>query len=132
MAFCILQDELYNQGGASGSFFVKVKNARQNINKGRPKSKPRPADQDEEQLIQYFKNCVISNERENLILKMKDTVSLRQNIIRQTSKQILECFNFYYADPTFVSYISQRLSRSVFLSNCLLFVLLCRYSSISS
>lgn len=96
-----LQDELYNFAGQSGQFFVKIKNARQNINRTKPKS--RAIDQEEEDLIQYFKNCVVINERDDLIKRLKDTVPLRQNIIKVTSQNIHECFSFYYADPTIVS-----------------------------
>lgn len=95
------KEQLYNHKAGSGQFFVKIKNEKR---KNKVKnSADIPLNEDETDLIQFFKNCVIRNERDQLVLKLKDTVPLRKEVLRKTGTNFHDSFGFYFADATLVS-----------------------------
>lgn len=65
------------------------------------------SEDEENNLILLFKNCVISQPSQKTELKaaMKKTVALRDRLIVETKTNILEYFGFFYAAPDLVNWI---------------------------
>lgn len=69
--------------------------------------------------MQYFKNCVVQLNRDELVQKLQETVDVRRNILKDNSGSIQKIFPFYFVDPNLVSYLS--------FAWCLYYVLLPLY-----
>lgn len=98
------KDRIYNHGGKVGKFYNKVHNERNKLKKRKGHSSASPTlEPEEEELIEYFKHCVVRTERDELIAKLRDTVDLRKRLLRDNATNFHESFSFYFADSNLVS-----------------------------
>lgn len=56
-----------------------------------------------EQFMVYFRNCVVSKEKPLLIDRLQQTKKLRNSILKIDKKDIMEIFPFYFTSPDLVS-----------------------------
>lgn len=56
-------------------------------------------------LMQYFKNCVVHQNRNELKEKMKTSLEFRRNLLKNPKVAIYKMFPFYFVDPTLVTNI---------------------------
>lgn len=62
---------------------------------------------DDNTLMQYFKNCVVNQNQAELREKLKNSVEFRRALLKNPEKPIYKLFPFYFVDPTLVNrYIS--------------------------
>lgn len=56
------------------------------------------------ELMQYFKNCVVDRNKEELKEKLKSCVEFRREILNEPQQPIYKIFGFYFVDPELVKY----------------------------
>lgn len=123
--FLICQDLLYNSGKSSGFIFntlaYRKKKAKSvivlednnnadiaqaleacSINE---EGKEIPED-DINNILAYFKSCLVSEEQPELIEKMRETETIRSNILLSDNHDLQETFPFYFSCPKLVSMIT--------------------------
>lgn len=59
-----------------------------------------------DQFMVYFRNCVVSKEKPLLIDQMRQTKKLRNRILKEDKKDIMEIFPFYFTFPDLVSSVA--------------------------
>lgn len=59
-----------------------------------------------DQFMVYFRNCVVSKEKPSLIEKLQQTKNLRNSILKDDKKDIMEIFPFYFTSPDLVSSVA--------------------------
>lgn len=59
-------------------------------------------DENSAELMQFFKNCVVANDKEELKRKLAESIEFRRQILREPQKPIHEMFGFYFVDPELV------------------------------
>lgn len=100
---------LYNIHAQSGFLFDKLRNNQRKNNQIGIQHDAIPEDyvpidaDDEANLIQYFKNCVIRNEMDDLKEKLCSTVNYRRVLLLNPPEPIHRMFGFYYVSPELVS-----------------------------
>lgn len=107
------QTELYDPDNRSGFLLYKLQNMKKLENrkqKGNANDNMRGTapltDDEENELILYFKNCVISRQnKEELKAKLKDTVQFRNQLMLRKNINFPETFSFYFASPEMVNYL---------------------------
>lgn len=57
------------------------------------------------ELILFFKTCVVHNDMQELKAKMKETVNFRRSLILKKETRFPELFPFYFVDSELVSYL---------------------------
>lgn len=57
---------------------------------------------DDNTLMQYFKNCVVNQNQAELREKLKNSVEFRRALLKNPEKPIYKLFPFYFVDPTLV------------------------------
>lgn len=82
---------------------------------------------DDSALIQFFKNCVISNEKELILKKLSETVALRQALIKKSSTTFHELFGFYFGDPSIVIVFIEILTQIRYIVIVMFFVFTHRF-----
>lgn len=55
-----------------------------------------------DELMQYFKNCVVAQDRENLMKRLESSVEYRRMILKNPHEHIYKLFPFYFVDPELV------------------------------
>lgn len=61
------------------------------------------SEEEKKEIIMYFKACVVRIEKTSLISKLKETVNLRIEIMKNAETNITEIFPFYFVEPDLVS-----------------------------
>lgn len=61
------------------------------------------SEEEKNEIMMYFKTCVVRNEKTSLIEKLKETVNLRIDIMKNAETNITESFPFYFVEPSLVS-----------------------------
>lgn len=58
----------------------------------------------EEELVYlaYFKTCLVARDKDILKIKMKQSISLREKVIRRREIKFVESFPFYFVSPDLV------------------------------
>lgn len=59
--------------------------------------------EENKQLIQYFKNYVVGNNRDEFNRKLSESVEFRRNLLISPPEPIHKMFGFYFADPSIVN-----------------------------
>lgn len=60
---------------------------------------------DDIDLMQYFRNCVVNQNQPELREKLKNSVEFRRPLLNNPGNPIYKLFPFYFVDPTLVDYI---------------------------
>lgn len=55
-----------------------------------------------EEILTFFKTCLVLEEKSALIEKLSQTMNLRCNILNANSRDVREIFPFYFVDPDLV------------------------------
>lgn len=68
-----------------------------------PKAKnyERPIE-NEAELIDFLKQCVVANDKQMLKSKLGETITLRQKLLRQNTDDYADFMAFYFTDPELV------------------------------
>lgn len=56
-----------------------------------------------DELLEYFKPCVVQNDREELKQKLADSIEFRRKILSNPPEPIHKIFSFYFVDPELVA-----------------------------
>lgn len=101
---------LYNANAQTGFLFDKLRNIQRKNNQIPIQHDTIPEEyvpidaDDEANLIQYFKNCVIRNELNDLKEKLRSTINYRRELLLNPPEPIHKMFGFYFVSPELVSY----------------------------
>lgn len=57
---------------------------------------------DEEELMKFFKNCVVAQDRSILKVKLETSIEFRRKILKNPPAPIKNIFAFYFVDPNLV------------------------------
>ena len=60
-------------------------------------------DQDENDVLQYLKNCVVHQNKEELKQVLASCVEFRRRILNDPQQPIYKMFGFYFVDPELVT-----------------------------
>lgn len=52
----------------------------------------------------YFKTCLVEKEIDILKIKMRQTIDLREKVLRKNDVKFFEAFSFYFVAPDLVQY----------------------------
>lgn len=55
------------------------------------------------ELMQFFKNCVVDQQKDELKMKMTECVEYRRQILANPPEPIHKMFGFYFVDPELVN-----------------------------
>lgn len=61
------------------------------------------SEEEQEQVLTYFKTCLVRNEKNVLLEKLKETVSLRMGVLTARRTNFAENFPFYFVSPDLAS-----------------------------
>lgn len=53
----------------------------------------------------FFKTCLIDRDKEILKIKLKQTIAMRQKVLKRRETKFIESFPFYFLSPELVSFI---------------------------
>lgn len=110
-----MQDLLYDNAKRKGALYQKIvyskaKERRVQLNEQHVPSDPQlPIEMNQldetqmEELILFFKTCVVRNSMTELKSKLKETVSARRKLISAKETRFPELFPFYFVDCNLVS-----------------------------
>lgn len=62
------------------------------------------SEEEEKAAMLFFRTCVVHRDREQLKIKLKQTVKARENLIRKKGTKFHQVFPFYFIDPMLVCY----------------------------
>lgn len=63
-----------------------------------------PAEQTNlDELMQFFKNCVVDQQKDELKMKMAESVAHRRIVLANPPEPIYKMFGFYFVDPELVN-----------------------------
>lgn len=93
----VFQDLLYNIKAKSGFLYHKIKNNKMRTAK-------QATDFNEEELIEFLKQCVVSNDHKKLKGKLCETVPLRRRLLKENGDDFRAFLKFYFVDPTLVQF----------------------------
>lgn len=63
----------------------------------------RLSDEEKEDLMLFFKNCIIPRDKPKLLETLKETISFRKEIFALEATRLANCFAFYFTSPDIVS-----------------------------
>lgn len=102
-----LQDLLYDAARKSGFLYNAL-----NYNKKKRKAASAPViledeiqmtEEDKEETINFFKRCVLPDDRKSVEKRMIETKSFRRRLIVDDLQKYQECWQFYFVCPDLVS-----------------------------
>lgn len=89
---------LYNSKAKSGILYHKIKNT---------KPKKAQSNLSEDDLKDFLKHCVVSNDRVKLKEKLQETAALRRLLLQKDGDDFRDFFKFYFVDPSLVRFQKQ-------------------------
>lgn len=96
-----MQDDFYNAKSKKGTIFHRIKNMSA-ANKTKPVNIP-----NEQELIDFLKQCVVSKDKQKLKSKLGETVDLRRKLMSQSNNEFADFMAFYFEDPELVGFLIQ-------------------------
>lgn len=94
---------LYDSANRTGFLYNKLRNKnRANTSNNNNSNEPNTDNSDVEGLIQFFKNCVVRDQKEELKKQMESSVSTRRTILADAKTNIHIAFPFYFVDVELV------------------------------
>lgn len=109
--------------GRGGFLYEKIRTRNKKINSDEDENHNRESeqtlpdflinDQDAEELMQFFRNCVVAHNKEELKDKMKSSVAFRRNILKNPPEPMFKIFGFYFVDPELVCFFFHLLCTSI-------------------
>lgn len=119
ISFILSKDLLYNSKARSGILYHKIKNT---------KPKKVQSELSEDDLKDFLKHCVVSNDRTKLKEKFQETVALRRLLLQTNGDDFRDFFKFYFVDPSLVRFKTTDLYRGnlMFVVFFVDFIRLCR------
>lgn len=57
---------------------------------------------DELEFLLFFKSCIVDRDREILKIKLKQSIEMREALVRKKDTQFHKVFPFYFIDPTLI------------------------------
>lgn len=61
---------------------------------------------EELELLLYFRTCIVNRDKEILKIKLKQTIELRETLIKKKDTVFYQSFPFYFVSPDLVIYFS--------------------------
>lgn len=77
-------------------------------------------DEQKEDVLKYFKRCVMPKDLKDVKKKMQETKELRRDCILNDFQKYQECWNFYFAAPELVKFFLFLLSVNEVVSNSII------------
>lgn len=56
----------------------------------------------------YFKTCVVSEQKDELLKKLEETIEIRKILLKDSETNFSEIFPFYFVSPDTVSIVTDR------------------------
>lgn len=56
----------------------------------------------EGELMNFLKQCVVANDKQALKAKLRETITLRQKLLKQNNSEYADFMAFYFTDPELV------------------------------
>lgn len=119
--------------GHSGFLYEKLRNKSRNVNSDENQNEivfntERERESHEflidaeaaDELMQFFRNCVVSQNKEEIIEKLKYSVEFRRSILQNPPEPIFKIFGFYFVDPELV--IWKKKPQNYAFSMCVFFI----------
>lgn len=107
LIFSLLQDLLYDTTKQSGFLFNALKYENQKKRKATKAVELAVdgntfTDEEKENILKYFKRCVLPKEQKMVMKKMKETKTMRRELILNDFYKYRECWQFYFVSPELV------------------------------
>lgn len=62
-----------------------------------------PDESEKEEILKFFKRCVLPKDQKEVEKKMKETKAFRRSVILNDFPKYLTCWQFYFSSPELVS-----------------------------
>lgn len=110
LQYCLVQEALYDKKKQKGPLFNKL-----NYNARRKRAGQRALDdianddaddwtpEEKQDLLEFFRHCVVSTDRQKIEQKLRETVEYRRKMIVSSIEEFMEMWEFYFAAPDLVS-----------------------------
>ncbi|XP_055309647.1 uncharacterized protein LOC129573285 [Sitodiplosis mosellana] len=102
---CITMESLYMPGCKKGKNADKEKDASKDNEVGIVEKAFQKLSLEEElACLAYYKTCIVERDKEILKIKMKQSIYLREKVIRKRETKFVESFPFYFVSPDLILY----------------------------